>query len=344
MNSKRDPMTTTRFALDVQSLRPAVHVALSRVGVENVEKVIRVGPPGAEVPYLASFRTEVDLGPAQKGAHMSRFEEVVNEVIGDLVVGDGARGALRAEDVARRVAVAIRDRQDARRAEVHVTARYPEERAAPVSDIRTQEIFTLHGIAVATDTETRTITGVTAQGMTACPCAQEHLRESSAERLSDAGFDEQQIATILEAVPVATHNQRGLGTVYLGRIDGPANDRPVDVDALDLVRLVESSMSSEIFELMKRSDEGTVVERAHRNPRFVEDCVREMIRQIAEQYGGLPDDAFFLARQQNLETIHQHDVIAERFGTLGELRRELTLAEEPAQQTSLREWLDGAAR
>ena len=47
-------------------------------------------------------------------------------------------------------------------------------------------------------------------------------------------------------------------------------------------------MSSEIYELMKRSDEADVVERAHRNPRFVEDVVREMIRQVADRSGGNP--------------------------------------------------------
>lgn len=332
-------MTTTRFRLDVQNEQPTVHVALSRVGVAGVEKVVRVGQPGAEVPYLATLETVVDLGPHQKGAHMSRFEEVVNEAIGDEVVSGAP--AIRAEDLARRVAVAIRDRQGARRAEVRLTARYPEERTAPVSGIATQEIFTLHGIAVATEAGTRTVTGATAQGITACPCAQEHLRESSAGRLSEAGFSEEQITTILEAVPVATHNQRGLGTIYLGRTE---QSDAVDVDVLDIVRVVEQSMSSEIYELMKRSDEGSVVEKAHRNPRFVEDVVREMLSGIVGQFGGLSDDAFVLARQQNLETIHQHDVIAERYGTMGELRGELARGEEPAQHTSLRQWLDAAGR
>ncbi len=82
-------------------------------------------------------------------------------------------------------------------------------------------------------------------------------------------------------------------------------------------------MSSEIYELMKRSDEAHVVEKAHRRPRFVEDCVREMIRGVVDQFPALQDGAFVSARQENLETIHQHNVVAERFGTLGEIRREI---------------------
>ena len=103
-------------------------------------------------------------------------------------------------------------------------------------------------------------------------------------------------------------------------------------------------MSSEIYELMKRSDEGAVVEKAHRRPRFVEDCVREMVGGVIEKLGDLRDDAFVSARQENLETIHQHNVVAERFGLLGELRNELGSGEHLAHHTSMREWLDASAR
>ena len=98
-------------------------------------------------------------------------------------------------------------------------------------------------------------------------------------------------------------------------------------------------MSSEIYELMKRSDEAAVVEKAHRRPRFVEDCVREAIRGAIARFGGLGDDAFLSSRQENLETIHQHNVVAERFGLLGELRRELDTGEHIAHHTTMREWL-----
>jgi GTP cyclohydrolase I/GTP cyclohydrolase-4 len=94
---------------------------------------------------------------------------------------------------------------------------------------------------------------------------------------------------------------------------------------------------------MKRSDEAAVVEKAHRRPRFVEDCVREMIRGVVETFPGLDDLAFVSAHQLNLETIHQHNVVAERFGTLGEIRRELASGIPATEHTSRRAWLDGTA-
>jgi GTP cyclohydrolase I/GTP cyclohydrolase-4 len=328
-------MTTQRTAateIDVQSQSPTLALSLSRVGVTDVEKVIRLGHNGTEQLFSARFECVIELGSNQKGAHMSRFEEVVNEAIGEVVLGEHT---FRAETLAEHIAQLVRSRQDARRAEVTVEARFPEHKPAPVSGIPTQELYTLHGVAVATELGTRRLTGVTAQGMTACPCAQELVAAGARERLEIDGFSAGEIERILEAVPVATHNQRGLGTLYVGCPEQCEEE----IDAATLVRIVEQSMSSEIYELMKRSDEGHVVEKAHRRPRFVEDCVREMVAGVIDQLPALDDDAFVLARQVNLETIHQHNVVAERTGTMREIRAELRTRETGPIHTSLQAWL-----
>jgi GTP cyclohydrolase-4 len=321
---------------DVQAQVPGLQVSLSRVGVTNVEKVIRIQANGTEQLYSARLDCFVDLGPLQKGAHMSRFEEVVNDAIGEVVLGESA---LRAETLAQHIAEKVRDRQGARRAEVHIEARYPEHKPAPESGILTQEIYSLLGVAVASEVGTRRLVGVRAQGITACPCAQTLVQARARERLADGGFTDEDIERIFDAVPVATHNQRGLGTLHIGCPE----DCDTDIDAQVLLAIVEDSMSSEIYELMKRSDEGAVVEKAHRRPRFVEDCVREMVRGVVQGFPALTDRHFVSARQENLETIHQHNVTAERFGLLGEMRSELRSGEHSAHHVSMREWLDGAA-
>jgi GTP cyclohydrolase IV len=330
MSSER---SSTISLIDVQSQRPSVQLSLSRVGVTDVEKVIRIRQNGSEQLFSARFECVVELGPDQKGAHMSRFEEVVNEAIGQVVLGEST---FKAETLAEHIAQLVRQRQQARRAEVTVEARFPEHKPAPVSGVRTQELYTLHGSAICTELGTRRLIGVTAQGMTACPCAQELVAASARANLEQQGFDEADIERILEAVPVATHNQRGLGTLHIGCTE-LCDD---EIDAGTLLEIVEQSMSSEIYELMKRSDEAHVVEKAHRRPRFVEDCVREMIRGVVAAYPDLDDRAFVSARQVNLETIHQHNVVAERFGTLGEVRRELATLDPSPVHTSRRAWLD----
>ncbi|MDE3133962.1 MAG: GTP cyclohydrolase I FolE2 [Acidobacteriota bacterium] len=326
--------STSMATVDVQSQLPPVNLSLTQVGVTNVEKVIRLHYAGTDHLFWARFECVVELGPNQKGAHMSRFEEVVNEAIGEVVLGESP---FRAETLAEHIAQLVRERQGARRAEVTVEARFPEYKPAPVSGIATQELYTLHGCAVSTEAGTRRLIGVAAQGMTACPCAQELVAAGARTRLGEDGYDGDEIERILEAVPVATHNQRGLGTLNIGLPEGCCETQ---VDARMLLEIVEQSMSSEIYELMKRTDEAHVVEKAHRRPRFVEDCVREMVKGVVERLPELPDEVFISARQENLETIHQHNVIAERFGTLGEIRRELATGEYSARHTSRRAWLD----
>src|ERR1700754_528293 len=324
--------TSLRTVPDVQSGLPATQVSLSRVGVTGVEKVIRVRDHDRENLFYAEMECFVDLEPKQAGVHMSRFEEIVAEAIDEVVLGE----AFKAEVLAAHVAEKVRERQHGRRAEVSLTARYPEIATTPESGIDTQEIYVLYGTAVASEAGTRTLTGVQAQGMTACPCAQEMITGLSRERLAEQGFDDEEIDRIVDLVPIATHNQRGIGTLHVGCPEGG----PAWIDAAELLRIVESSMSSEIYELMKRPDEMSVVVKAHEQPRFVEDCVREMIRQVVEGYPDLPDDTFVMSRQENLETIHRHNVVAERYGTMGELRAELASGVHSGHHLTVREWLE----
>ncbi len=312
----------------MQARTPAIRVGLSRVGVTGVEKVVRIG----DELYSARLECFVDLSSDQKGAHMSRFEEVVNEAIGEVVLGEAP---FRAETLAKHIAELVRERQGALRAEVAIQARYPEHKPAPVSGVSTQEIYTLHGRAVAYEHGTRRLVGVSATGMTACPCAQELVAARARERLLADDFSEAQIERIFEHVPVATHNQRGLGTLQIGFRE----HSDMEIDAATLLAIVEQSMSSEIYELMKRSDEVEVVEKAHRRPRFVEDCVREMIAGVVAGLPELDGASFLSARQENLETIHQHNVVAERHGLLSELRSEIETGQATAFQTTLEHWL-----
>ena len=159
---------TESFSLlgsDVQARRPSTQVSLSRVGVTGVEKVVRIRVNEIEQLFYAELECFVDLGPEQKGAHMSRFEEVINEAIDEVILSE----AFKAETLASHIAERVRDRQDARRAEVTIAARYPERKHAPVSGSPTQEIYKLFGSAVASTRGTRRLVGVEAQGMTACP-------------------------------------------------------------------------------------------------------------------------------------------------------------------------------
>jgi GTP cyclohydrolase IV len=316
---------------DLQASVPDVRLGLSRAGVQGVEKAIRLRWGGAEKLISAQIDCSVDLDYEQKGVHMSRFPEVFAEAIDEVVLEEAFLVEELAEHIARRIVA----RQAAGRAEVRITARYPLARRTPVTGLATQEMIALVGIAAAGHSGVRRVVGVEATGMNACPCAQGLIRGQASERLADAGFAEDDVERILELVPLATHNQRGRGTLYVGSEHA--------VNAEQLARIVEGSMSAPVYELLKRPDELFVVEHAHLQPRFVEDSVRLALAAVLSRYAELESGDFLLARQLNFETIHSHEVVAERYGTVGELRAELDDGEPAARHTELRDWLRGSA-
>src|ERR671937_2554097 len=312
---------------DLQASSPEVRIGLSRVGVTGVHKAIRISYAGVEKLISAEIECTVDLDADQKGVHMSRFPELFEEAIEEVVIGE----ALLVEVLAEHIAQHIAERQRALRAEVRIHARYPLERRTPVTDLATQGMVGLVGIAAASASGVRRVIGVEATGINACPCAQGLVRGQAADRLLEAGFGDGDVERILELVPLATHNQRGKGTLLVGT--------EAKINAEHLVDIVERSMSSPIYELLKRPDELFVVEHAHLQPRFVEDSVRVALKTTLETFPQLADGDFVGSRQVNLETIHNHDVVAERYGTVAELRAELGDGTPPARHTKLDEWL-----
>ncbi len=317
----------SRSTPDLQASSPEVRLSLTRAGVTGVQKAVRVRHQGREMVMAAQIECTVDLSQGQKGVHMSRFPELFEEAI-EAVVGTEA---LHVEALAEHIARHIVGRQKALRAEARITAQWPVRRMTPVSKLSTQEMVSLVGIAAATADAVRRVVGVEATGINACPCAQGLVRGRAAERLAEAGYED--VERILDLVPLATHNQRGRGSLYVG------TDR--QLDANDLVAVVQGSMSAPIYELLKRPDELFVVEHAHLQPRFVEDSVRLSVKGALEAMPDLVDGDFVLARQVNFETIHAHDVLAEREGTVGELRAELGGAPAAGRHTSLADWLAG---
>jgi len=314
------------FEHDVQSSRPQVAIGLSRVGVTNLERIIRLTEKGKDNLFYATVDLFVDLAPQQAGVHMSRFSDELEAVVDAMTVQAAPDIETFAELLARQTV----ESQGALRSEVRVTAKFPMRKIAPISGKPTQSIYTLIGMAVASRSGARRIVGVEADGLTACPCAQDMVRSYARQLLQEQeGMDEATAERILDLVPLATHNQRGRGTLLLGTRR--------EVQAFDLVHIVEHSMSSEIYELLKRSDEFFVVNKAHRNPRFVEDVVREMIRLTLESYPDLGDEDLIVAKQENFESIHRHNAFAEHYGTAGELRAGID--GQHGGFTTLQEWL-----
>ena len=325
--TRREDGLLPRLRRDVQESRPAVALALNRAGVTGVKTLIAVGNATArQRTAIATFDIFADLEASRSGVHMSRFSQDLEDVLADITASAHKGVDALAQELAKRVV----ESQGAEQAYVRARAELAIPRHTPASGIATHEFYTVLAHAVATHDHRRRIIGVEAEGITACPCAQAMVADAARERLTAEGFSHGDIERILAAMPVATHNQRGRGTLMVG------TDH--ELDPAMLVEIVEQSMSSETYDLLKRPDELFVVHKAHHAARFVEDAVREMLRYAHDALAELPGDAFVLARQVNYESIHKHDALAESCSTLAELRRELA-GESGVRHTSLDGWL-----
>ncbi|MHB8433657.1 MAG: GTP cyclohydrolase MptA [Candidatus Tyrphobacter sp.] len=324
-----------RFRTDRQEEVPEVRIALNRAGVTSLRRIVHLEIDGRPGVFNGEFTMVADLGPHRAGLHMSRFVENLEEAT--LEVLSRETTPMRVERLAGAIAREIVATQQTREADVRLRADFALERWTPVSAKRGEETYTLVGIAHAGDDGVRHVVGVEAEGMTACPCAQDMVREHSLAQLEEAGFTQEQARRALGVLPIATHNQRGRGSLLLGT----AGNLEPRIDVADLVEIVESAMSSETYDLLKRPDEFFVVNKAHHNPKFVEDVVRGIVARALEAYERFDDDAFVFASQRNEESIHKHDAFAEAFGCFGEFRRELRETEEVMPKTDLGAWLRG---
>src|SRR5438034_10601144 len=146
---------------DLQASPSEVRLALSHAGVGGVQKAIRIRYGDTEKLIAAEIDCTVDLAPARKGVHMSRFPELFEEAIEEVGIGE----ALLIENLAEHIAAHIVERQRALRAEVKIFARYPLERETPVTGLPTQEMVSLIGLAAASAERTHRLVGVEAAGI-----------------------------------------------------------------------------------------------------------------------------------------------------------------------------------
>ena len=304
---------------DVQACEPDYPFNLTRVGVTGVKKLVKVERGNDERPVvlISDFEVFVDLPSYRKGANLSRNFEAIDEVLEEAINCPVYEIEELCGEIAKRL---LLRHEYATRAEVKMKSEYIVRRQTPVTKANGQEVVDIFAEAVARAGPAgylRKTVGAEVLGMTACPCAQEIMKEEVREELAKLGISGKEASDLADRLPIATHNQRGRGSISIEVRDR----RCVSIDRI--IKIIEESMSSRVFGLLKRPDEAVVVKRAHSNPKFVEDCVRTMAQKLVAAFSDLPDDAAVTLKQINEESIHQHNAFAERTAKMGELRAEL---------------------
>ncbi len=233
---------------DVQASSDSRQVPIDKVGVKDVTYPIRLRVPkefaglmgsGDEQTTVATISMYVSLPHYQKGTHMSRFLEVLNEH-----AGMAAPGPISPEEIPQ-ITAAIRERLDAEEAHFEAEFTYFIPRKAPVTGALGLMDYQVSFCCTSSRTGATDdfIMGVVAPGASLCPCSKE---------ISKYG----------------AHNQRCLVEArvrFTGRMW-----------IEDLAGTIEKSVSCPVFAVLKRPDEKYVTEAAYDNPKFVEDIIRDL--------------------------------------------------------------------
>jgi GTP cyclohydrolase IV len=296
---------------DVHATRPRHgRLALRQVGVTGIKKPLHVRRGDRVVTLSVTFRVVVDLPSTRKGSDLSRNAELLAELV-DRTAHRPVRSLEEAcSTIARELLVRHPTASESR---VVASADYFLPRGVDPKH-ETLEDFRLFAEATATRAAggrvsvTRSV-GAEAVGMTACPCAMESCREQLVAEFPDLARPG------LADLPMISHNQRNRTRLTFDLPEG------AEVEADEIIIAIEAAQSSPTFAILKRGDEARLVVAAHRNPKFVEDVLRDLLASLPVRFPDLPAATGLRAETTSEESIHKYDVVAEHRTTLGELRK-----------------------
>lgn len=228
---------------DVQAARDDRNLALDEVGISGIRYPVAVADrKHGKQDTVAEVRMSVDLPAGVKGAHLSRFVEILHEAAGEITPQ-----AIPA------ILEAIRARLHAANARLEVAFPFFLRRAAPITGAAALMDYQCWIAGEIDGSRARVILGVRVPVTSVCPCS---------KAISDYG----------------AHNQRAVITIRACLQDH--DGQPVELSVEELIEAAEGAASSPVFPLLKRPDERHVTMRAHDHPVFVEDMARSVAQSL----------------------------------------------------------------
>ncbi|MFX1328258.1 MAG: GTP cyclohydrolase MptA [Promethearchaeota archaeon] len=312
--------------MDLQDSGSAIDIPIDKVGIVELEKKVEIVQENKKYSFYPKISALINLPAEQRGIHMSRTSETIEEVINEVIF----KPTPTIELVGDRIVKKLMERHPyTSKAEVKlegkiiVQVRENDERIIQKSyDISS---FVKANRDSHNNIDFNYFIGASAVGMTVCPCAKELSLEYAQEVVKsrkDIKVTEDDLNKLLNILPFSSHNQRSIGTIIVQIKD--LNNYKIDV--LDIIDVIEESMSGKIQSVLKRPEEAELVRTAHLKPLFSEDVVREMAKNfISRDFPNLEDNFKVKFKIESLESIHPHNVYAELKTTIGELKKQLKI-------------------
>jgi GTP cyclohydrolase FolE2 len=294
--------------VDIPSSRPEVEIPLARVGVTNRPLTLTLEDPFRGVPVTLPCRISVfsSLKASQRGLHMSRIEEAIDEV---------RTAALLPSRFVEVLADLICKTQGQERCGISLEADYEHRANKNPSGKSSVELLSFLSRAERLGNQTVITTGIIVPFINACPCTQHWGMREFFTTLRKKGYDAQEAEEITRCAPLQAHTNRGKSTVS---ICDPA------ITHQSLYHVLDRAVPI-IRELLKGPDEHAVVSATHRMGQFCEDNIRAILREIhAFCREKVSPTALITAEVDVDESVHFHNLTAGWSGTFEELQALLT--------------------
>ncbi|MFW9941073.1 MAG: GTP cyclohydrolase MptA [Candidatus Thorarchaeota archaeon] len=314
--------------MDLQDSGSEFDIAIDKVGIIELEKKVDIIQEDKKYSFYPKISALIDLPAQQRGIHMSRTSETIEEVINEVIFKPTPTIELVGDRIVRKL---LERHPYTSKAEVKLEGRIVVQvRENNARNI--QKSYDISSHVKANRTPSGEIyylyfIGASAVGMTVCPCAKEMSQEYAAEIIKtrkDINVSEDDLKKLINILPFSSHNQRSVGTIIV-QIKDLSNHK---IDVLDIIDVIEESMSGKIQSVLKRPEEAELVRSAHLKPLFSEDVIREMAKKfILRNFPNLEDNFKIKFKIVSHESIHPHNVYAELKTTIGSLKTSLKIGD-----------------
>ena len=310
-----------KFKKDLQSSNSTINIPIDKVGVLNLEKKVEIVQENRKYSFYPKISAFIGLPAEQRGVHMSRTSESIEEVINEVIYKPTPTIELVGDSIVKKL---LERHPYTSKAEVKlegkiiIQLREEHERNIQKSYEINSTVKAKRNMAGKIDYTY--FIGASAVGMTVCPCSKEMSQEYAEEVIKtrkDINISQEDIDKLINLLPFASHNQRSKGTIIVEM----KNLELHKIDVFDIINVIEESMSGKIQSILKRPDEAELVRIAHLNPLFAEDVIREMAKNfISRDFNNLDDQLNITFMIESYESIHPYNVFSEVKITIGELK------------------------
>lgn len=286
---------------DVPDQAPRLALPLRRMGVQRSAIPVTIADPfdrRRTTQLSCSVSAHASLEAGRRGIHVSR--------IGDALAQLSPQAFASLQDYASALCVQVAQAQGSTAAEVRVggVLSYLEPLAG-LKDKASIEHLELSAQASLADGALQVSSGLAFNHITACPCVQQTYKHS----FDDGQRLPRQLAE--QGIPLVTHSQRCRSGIT---ITGAAPPLALP----DLLAAVDRAVVR-CQNTLPREQELLAVHRAHREPQFLEDALRELLRAACELLVRDHPSALIQVRSTSMESIHDFDLSGEVGGSVAEL-------------------------